>query len=481
LGYFDKITLKKSYMRLKSIFTNSFGILFSRVTGLGRDVVMASALGASIYTDIFFVAFKLPNLFRRIFAEGAFTQAFMPSFVASKQKGVFAVAIFLRFMFILIIFSLWVTLFPELLTKAIAWDWSTEQIVQTAPLTAINFWYLDLVFIVTFLATLLQYREHFATTAMSTALLNISMIASLLFYMKDEPKTIVIALSIAVLIGGLLQVIAHIIAIWKLKMHKILIGGWKYRKKRDVKTEEKRFNRLFFPSMWGNSMPQISAFLDTILASFLLTGSISYLYFANRVFQLPLAIIAIATSVALFPTISKSINRGDIEEAYSNLGKAFWLLLSLLGFATLTGIILSEPIVWLLLERGAFTEKNTIETASVLSMYMFGLVPHGLTKLFAMFLYANHKHRKAAKIATIALALNVIISIILMNLMGAMGLALAGSIGGLVLFTLTIKEVGAEHFLNIIKSKKIFYLVIGLMISAFILYYINDLLMNWIR
>jgi putative peptidoglycan lipid II flippase len=112
---------------------------------------------------------------------------------------------------------------------------------------------------------------------------------------------------------------------------------------------------------------------------------------------------------------------------------------------------------------------------------MFGLVPHGLTKLFAMFLYANHKHRKAAKIATIALALNVIISIILMNLMGAMGLALAGSIGGLVLFTLTIKEVGAEYFLNIIKSKKIFYLVIGLMISAFILYYINNLLMNWIR
>ena len=468
-------------MKFKSIFTNSFGILFSRVTGLGRDVVMASALGASIYTDIFFVAFKLPNLFRRIFAEGAFTQAFMPSFVASRQKGVFAVAIFLRFMIILIAFSLFVTFFPELLTKSIAWDWSSEQIAQTAPLTAINFWYLDLVFIVTFLATLLQYREHFATTAMSTALLNISMIASLLFYMKDEPETIVIALSVAVLIGGLLQVIAHIIAIKQLNMHKLLIGGWRYRKKRDVKYEEKKFNRLFFPSMWGNSMPQISAFLDTILASFLLTGSISYLYFANRVFQLPLAIIAIATSVALFPMISKAINRGDIDEAYSNLGKAFWLLLSLLGFATLVGIILSEPIIWLLLERGAFTEKNTIETASVLSMYMLGLVPHGLTKLFAMFLYANHKHTKAAKIATIALLLNIIVSIILMNFMGAMGLALAGSIGGVVLVTLTIKEVGSEHFFKIIEAKKLIYLIIGLLFSVFLLHYLNNLLINWIR
>jgi len=468
-------------MRLKSIFTNSFGILFSRVTGLGRDVVMASALGASIYTDIFFVAFKLPNLFRRIFAEGAFTQAFMPSFVASKQKGVFATAIFLRFILILIGFSLWVTLFPELLTKAIAWDWSTKQIIQTAPLTAINFWYLDFVFIVTFLATLLQYREHFATTAMSTALLNISMISCLLIYMRDEPKTIVIALSFAVLIGGLMQVIAHIIAIKKLNMHKILIGGWKYRNKKDVKEEEKAFNKLFFPSMWGNSMPQISAFLDTILASFLLTGSISYLYFANRVFQLPLAIIAIATSVALFPMVSKAINRGDIDEAYSNLGKAFWLLLALLGLATLMGIILAEPIVWLLLERGEFSQENTVQTASVLSMYMLGLVPHGLTKLFAMFLYANNRHTKAAKIATIALVLNVIVSIILMNLMGAMGLALAGSVGGVVLFTLTVREVGTKHFFDIVKSKKLIYLIVGLIFSAFVLNFLNNLLIEWIR
>ena len=468
-------------MKLKSIFTNSFGILFSRVTGLGRDVVMASALGASIWTDIFFVAFKLPNLFRRIFAEGAFTQAFMPSFVASREKGVFATAIFLRFILILIGFSLFVTLFPELLTKAIAWDWTDAKIAQTAPLTAINFWYLDFVFIVTFLATLLQYREHFATTAMSTALLNISMISALLLYMKEKPETIVIALSVAVLIGGFLQVMAHLIAIKKLNMHKLLIGGWKYRNKKDVKEEEKSFNRLFFPSMWGNSMPQISAFLDTILASFLLTGSISYLYFANRVFQLPLAIIAIATSVALFPMISKAINRGDIEEAYSNLGKAFWLLLSLLGFATLAGIILSEPIIWLLLERGAFTEQNTLETAKVLSMYMFGLIPHGLTKLFAMFLYANHKHTKAAKIATISLVINVIVSIILMNLMGAMGLALSGSISGVILFTLTIREVGVEHLQEIIKSKKLIYLIIGLIFSGVMLHFLNNLLMNWIR
>jgi putative peptidoglycan lipid II flippase len=472
-------------MKLKSIFTNSFGILFSRVTGLGRDVLMASALGASGYSDIFFVVFKLPNLFRRIFAEGAFTQAFMPSFIASKQKGVFATAIFLRFMMILIAMSFVVTLFPELLTKAIAMGWSDELIKESAPLTAINFWYLDLVFIVTFFATLLQYKEHFATTAMSTALLNLSMISALLLYMHQEPKTIIYALSIAVIIGGVLQVLAHVIAIKKLNLHKILLGGWKYRnkpsKQKELKEETQLFNRLFVPSVWGNSMPQISSFIDTVLASFLISGSISYLFYANRVFQLPLAIIAIAASMALFPAISKALKHGNKTLAYEHLNRVFWILLGLLGLATLTGIILAEPIVWLLFERGAFTPEMTLDTAKVLSMYMLGLIPYGLAKLFSLFLYANKEHTKAAKIATITLLINVTISFILMKYMGAMGLALSGSIGGFIFFTLTLNGVGFDKFFDIVKSKKLFYLVGFLGVSAVVLVYANELLMGWIR
>ncbi|SFV53756.1 Proposed peptidoglycan lipid II flippase MurJ [hydrothermal vent metagenome] len=446
---------------------------------------MASALGASGYSDIFFVVFKLPNLFRRIFAEGAFTQAFMPSFIASKQKGVFATAIFLRFMLVLVLMSIFVSFFPELLTKAIAVGWSDEKIASSAPLTAINFWYLDLVFIVTFLATLLQYKEHFATTAMSTALLNLSMISALLLYMKEEPKTIIYSLSIAVLIGGFLQVTAHIIAIKKLKMHRILLGGWKYRnkksKQKDLKEETSLFNRLFFPSVWGNSMPQLSSFIDTVLASFLISGSISYLFYANRVFQLPLAIIAIAASMALFPAISKALKHGNETLAYKHLSRVFWILLALLGFATLTGIILSEPIVWLLFERGAFTPEMSAKTAGVLSMYMLGLIPYGLAKLFSLFLYANKEHSKAAKIATITLLINVSISFILMNYMGAMGLALSGSIGGFIFFILTLRGVGFEKFLNIMNAKKLVYLIVGLLSSALVLIYINSLLMQWIR
>ena len=468
-------------MRLKSIFTNSFGILFSRVTGLGRDVLMASALGASVWSDMFFIAFKLPNLFRRIFAEGAFTQAFMPSFVASRHKGVFATAIFLRFLLFLMAFSLLITFFPEPITKLLAWGWSAELIADTSPMTALNFWYLDLIFIVTFLATLLQYKNHFATTAMSTALLNISMIAALYLYMKEDPKTVAYALSFAVLIGGVLQVIAHLVALQKFNLHKILLGGWKYRKTKDVEEEKKHFQSLFLPGILGNSTPQISAFIDTLLATFLMTGSVSYLFYANRVFQLPLAIIAIATATVLFPAVSKALKNKNETEAYKNLNQAFWLLSFLLGAAMVGGILLAEPIVWLLFERGKFTTVQTLETVSVLQMYMIGLLPFGLAKLFSLFLYASHRHLKAAKIAVYSLITSVSASLILMHPMGASGLALAGSIGGWVLFIFTVREVGTDKFRDIIKSKRSFYFVVMMIVFSLILYFLNQWILTMIR
>jgi len=468
-------------MRLKSIFTNSFGILFSRVTGLGRDVLMASALGASIWSDMFFIAFKLPNLFRRIFAEGAFTQAFMPSFVASKHKGVFATAIFLRFLLFLMAISLLITFFPEPITKLLAWGWDNDQIAQTAPMTAINFWYLDLIFIVTFIATLLQYKEHFATTAMATALLNISMISALYMYMKEDPQTVAYALSYAVLIGGALQIVAHLIALKKFNLHKILLGGWKYRKTKDVEEEKKHFQSLFLPGILGNSTPQISAFIDTLLATFLMTGSVSFLFYANRIFQLPLALIAIATATVLFPAVSKALKNKNETEAYKNLNQAFWLLTFLLGAAMVGGILLAEPIVWLLFERGKFTEVQTLETVSVLQMYMVGLLPFGLAKLFSLFLYASHRHLKAAKIAVYSLLTSVTASLLLMHSMGASGLALAGSLGGWVLFIFTVKEVGTDRFLDIIKSKRSFYFIAMMLIFSLVIYFVNSWLVTLIR
>jgi len=465
----------------KSVFSNSFGILISRVTGLGRDILMTSVLGANMWSDIFLMAFKFPNLFRRIFAEGSFTQSFMPSYIASGQKSVFAVAIFIRFMAFIVALSFLVTLFPEFFTKLLAWDWGKDLISKTAPLTMINFWYLDLIFIVTFLGTLLQHKEHFFTTAFSTVWLNIAMITALVLFSKSDPKTIVYALSFSILIGGLFQVATHLYAIRQKGLLKILIGGWKYRKTKDVKVEESKFKALFFPSLLGNSTAQIASFIDTSLASFLAAGSVSYLFYANRVFQLPFAIIALAITTALFPTIAKAIKNENHTLAYKNLHKSFWLLSALLGLSVLGGMLLAEPIIWLLFERGNFTIQDTHNTADVLIMYMVGLIPFGLAKLFSLYLYAMHKHLKAAKIAGISLIINVIFSLLLMNPMGAAGLALAGSIGGAVQLILTAREIGWGIVFNLLKTKYSFYFILGVCTFGVLFYTLNHFLLNLIR
>jgi putative peptidoglycan lipid II flippase len=145
------------------------------------------------------------------------------------------------------------------------------------------------------------------------------------------------------------------------------------------------------------------------------------------------------------------------------------------------GILMAEPIVWLLFERGKFTQVETIETVSVLRMYMIGLLPFGLAKLFSLFLYAQHKHKKAAKIAVYSLITSVTSSLILMHPMGASGLALAGSLGGWVLFILTVKEVGTNKFINIIKTKYSLYFMIVMPIFIIVIYFINQWILTLIR
>ena len=432
----------------RAIFTNSFGILFSRILGFIRDLLSASILGANVYSDIFFVAFKLPNLFRRIFGEGAFTQSFIPSYSISKYKPSFAYNTLKKFFIIILIISLFVTIFQEYITTILAFGFSDEVKKITAPLIAINFYYLDFIFLVTFLASLLQYRGHFATTSFSTALLNISLIVSLLFGYGKEPLTIVYYMSFGVVMGGLLQLIAHLIAIKKFKLDKLLLVGCK-SKKRDVEAE-KKFNKAFIPSLFGNSTAHISAFLDTWLATFLTAGAISYLYYSNRVFQLPLALFAIATTVAIFPKLSNYLNNNREREAEEILKKGFWLLFALLSVATIIGVVFANEIIKLLFERGAFTAEDTQNTAFVLRMYLVGLIPFGVVKLFSSYLYSIHKHLESAKISAISLGWNILFSILLVYPLGAGGLALASSISGWILFILTLKEFVFYNFKRVI-------------------------------
>ena len=371
-------------------------------------------------------------------------QSFLPAFSISKYKPSFAFNTLKKFFIIILSISIIVTVFSQYITEILAFGFDTQAKEIAAPLIAINFYYLDFIFLVTFLASLLQYKNHFATTAFSTALLNISLIISLLLSYNKSPLTIIYYMSIGVLVGGFLQLIAHLIASNKYKIDKLLLIGCK-TKKQDKQAEEK-FNKAFLPSIFGNSTAHISAFLDTWLATFLVSGSISYLYYANRLFQLPLALFAIATSIAIFPKLSKHLNNNQEKEAFKIMKKGFWFLFGVLSIATIIGFFGAEFIVKLLFQRGAFEANDTTNTALVLQMYILGLLPFGLVKIFSSYLYSIHKHIKAAKISAISLGGNIIFSLLFIYPLGTIGLALASTLSGYILLILTIKEFGFKNF-----------------------------------
>lgn len=431
-----------------------------------------------MWSDIFIVAFKLPNLFRRLFGEGAFTQAFLPHLVKARNKGVFIASTLLSFTALMLALSLLVMLFAPLFTKLLAFGFDDETIALAVPLVRINFWYLFLIFIVTLFASLLQYKNHFATSAFSTALLNISMILALFISKDKTPDIVVYYLSWGVVIGGALQVILHIIMLKQLKLSKLLYLGLKeyFSSKKEG---HKGFWGSFGAGVLGSSAAQLSDFLSSLIASFLLAGSISYLYYANRIFQLPLALFAIALSTAIFPRISKQIKAGDDESAHALLKKGFYILFALLLLASIGGIILAKPIIWLLFERGEFSAQNTAECAFVLQMTLLGLLPFGLYKLFSLWLYAKMKQKLAAKISLISLILNVIFSLALFRL-GSGGLALAGSLCGYFVFFAVLYYFGFKEFLKILKDKKLLLILAFCAVFGFGLYFLEFQITNFL-
>ncbi|CAM2948485.1 murein biosynthesis integral membrane protein MurJ [Helicobacter burdigaliensis] len=451
-------------MFFKAFLTNGSGILTSRILGYLRDLLTANILGAGVYSDIFFVAFKLPNLFRRIFGEGAFNQSFLPSFIQARYKGGFALKILIYFCIFLFLLSLIVCIFSTQVTKILAWGFSEELIKLTAPLVAINFWYLLLVFIATFLGAILQYKRSFSAWAYSPALLNVAMIIALLIAKDSASYDAVLILSYGVLAGGIAQILLHFYPLKKLGFLKLLYAGFKElkRKKDSINQSLISFKKQFVPAMVGSSTAQLASLIDTLLATFVGGAAVSYLYYANRIFQLPLAIFAIATSTALFPYVAKYIKNHQEALALKELKRSFWLLYILLGGCVIGGIMLQNEIIWLLYESGKFTRENTYVTANVFGAYMVGLLPFGLAKIFSLWLYSEHKQALAAKISAFSLGVGTLFSLILMQSFGAVGLALAGSISGFVVFFLTLHFFGWRKFFNILYAPKWLLVSFGL-------------------
>ncbi|WP_104691185.1 murein biosynthesis integral membrane protein MurJ [Helicobacter heilmannii] len=462
-------------MLKKFFLTNSSGILCSRVAGFVRDLLSASVLGSGLYSDIFFVAFKFPNLFRRIFAEGAFSQSFLPAFISSRYKGAFLLGIFGLFSLFLCALVLIVSHFRLFFTKLLAFGFSPHAIELAKDIVAINFYYLLLVFWATFFGALLQYKNHFWVSAYHTILLNLAMICALVWHKNDHLLEVVRALSYGVLWGGCAQVCLHFYPLYRLGFFKLFgIGAYSLlhaspAQQATIKQERRHFFKQFFPSVLGNSASQISAFIDTLLASFLATGSISYLYYANRIFQLPLALFAIATSTALFPTIARAIKNNDSDKAITHLKQAFEFLAAMLLICTLGGVFLAKDIIALLFERGQFGAQDAAQCSKVFCAYLVGLTPFGVAKIFALWLYAHKEQGRAAKIALISLIFGTLCSLALMPTLHASGLALSSSLSGFVLCGLYLRTFGFKRFLGMISLSKCAFLGLLLGLEAVIL------------
>ncbi|RDU69231.1 murein biosynthesis integral membrane protein MurJ [Helicobacter cholecystus] len=477
-------------MLKKAFLTNSSGILLSRILGFLRDVCMASILGAGIFSDIFFIAFKLPNLFRRIFGEGAFTQSFLPSFIYARNKGVFALSIGGVFATILLLLSLLVCLFSPLLTKLLAFGFPQDVINMAAPIVAINFWYLLLIFIVTLLGGILQYKNVFWVSAYNTALLNVCMILALL-YAKDQDKLqIVYCLSYGVLCGGVAQILLHFYPLYRYGFFRlfsysipVIFSFIKntHKHSQRFKKDFKSFFSQFFPALLGSSTIQLLAFIETFIASFLSFGSISYLYYANRIFQLPLALFAIATSVALFPMIAKAIKNTQTHLALKKMSQAFWFLTLTLCACSIGGIILKEEIIILLYQRGPFTQNDTLTTANVFAFYLLGLVPFGLSKILSLWLYSHKLQGKSAKYSLISLGSGTLLCLLLVKPFGVLGIAFSSSFAGFILLILNIKAIGTKNFFCIIANKKwAFITLIALPIEALAVYGLKILIQGYL-
>lgn len=420
--------------------------LLSRIFGFIRDMVVAGFFGAGLATDAFFVAFRIPNLLRRLFAEGSLTISFVPVFTEylkkkSKEDAIgLASAAFTLLSIILVIVSLAGILFSPLIVKIIAPGFSKvpDKYELTVFLTRIMFPYIFFISLVALCMGILNSLRHFAAPALAPVVLNICMIGAAVLLRDLFPEPI-ISLAIGVMIGGVLQLAMQFPFLIKM--------GAKLKPSFDFKHPGiKRIGILMLPAVFGAAVYQINIFISTLLASLLPDGSISYLYYADRIVQLPLGVFAIAVGTAALPSLSEQATSGDLEEMKKTISFSLRLIMFITIPAMIALIALRVPIISVLFQRGEFDYKSTILTSQALLYYAVGLWAFSAIRVVVSAFYSLQDTKTPVKVAIIALFVNAILSIILMFPLKHGGLALATSIASavniVILFFILKRRIG---------------------------------------
>ncbi len=424
----SQIKAKQSRSLLRSSGLVGLMTMLSRVFGLLRDMIVAQYFGASASADAFFVAFKIPNFFRRLFAEGAFSQAFIPVLseyrsqktekevrqLANSVAGVLGGILFV-ITFLAIMGSPWLTAIfaPGFLEDQAKYDLATEMLRITFP-------YLFLISLTAFAGSILNSYGYFAIPAFTPVLLNLVLISAAI-WLTPFFETPIIGLAWGVFIAGAVQLFFQLPFLLKM--------GLLPRPRFDYKHEGvKRIFTLMVPALFGVSVSQINLLLDTILASFLQTGSVSWLYYSDRLAELPLGIFGIAIATVILPSLSRQ-HASQSKQEFSNTIDWALRIVILMGVpAALALILLAEPLVTALFYYGELTQNDVFMSAMSLRAYALGLLAFMLIKVLAPGYFSRQDMKTPVKIGIWAMSANMVFNLILIWPLQHTGLALATAI-----------------------------------------------------
>ncbi len=443
---------------IKSTSTFGFFTLISRILGYLRDLLIAIYLGSGPIADAFFVAFRIPNTFRRLFSEGTFNAAFVPSYSSELVLGKIRSQNFANKIFNLLLISLLIiVLIIEILMPSFVFviapgfSGDTEKLDLTISLTRIMFPFLLFVSLSSFFSAILNSHNKFAVASAAPIILNIFLILVLLFqsYLNDQ---LVIYLSYSVTCAGIVQLIFLLFFIRKFYFPKITLN-FKIDKK--VKLF---FNKLL-PSIFSSGVTQINILVGTIIASFQ-ASAVSYLYYADRIYQINLAIAGIAIGTVLLPNLSKYIQSRNKKKIDFIQNKALELSLFLSLPATIALLIASEEITSSLFGYGSFDDLSVKNSAKALFYFALGLPAFSFIKIFSSFLFARHNTKVPFYFSLISVIINIIISIYYFNKIGFIIIPMATTISSwlnaiLLLIYLTNKKYYSINFIFLYSFVKI--------------------------
>ncbi len=386
--------------------------LISRVLGFVRDMVIARLFGANIATDAFFVAFKIPNFFRRLFAEGAFSQAFVPVFTEYREtqnheklrdlvrhvSGTLGAVL-------LLLSTIGVSAAPlVILVFAPGFADDSERLDLAARMLRLTFPYLFFISMVALAGGILNSFRRFAIPAFTPVLLNVCLIACAI-WLSPHMETPVFALAWGAFIAGVVQFLFQLPFLYRLNILQWPRWGWKHPGVQKILT-------LMLPAMLGSAVVQINLLLDTLIASMLQGGSVSWLYFADRLVEFPLGVFGIAIATVILPSLSQKHATADTQAFSNNLDWALRLSL-LIGVPSMLGLlILSQPMLITLFQYGEFTLFDTRMAAYALMAYAVGLPAFILVKILAPAFFARQDTRTPVKIAIRAMLLNMLMNIV---------------------------------------------------------------------